>query len=171
MARIDVDDMNTNQTDEDLDVYRDVDLQAEGLLTDGTFEAVLLWGTEHENTDRDTGAKTGTVRWGLFLGLTIPGDPPVKGNWWGNVNEENPQAWKQMLKVLDPKLFEEGGQKEVLPQHYVGRKLRVRLGYGKREGYEDRLFLQRILTSKEEQTFEPKRESTQTEVSDDDLPF
>ena len=167
MARVDPVELNST-TEEDLDVYRDVDVSEEGFLESDDYEVVVIWGTEHDNTDRATGSKTGTVRWGLMLGFTIGGDPPVKGFGWFNVSQDSAQRWKNMLRILDPELFTAAGVKEVKPSDYAGMKAKVRLGYGG-EGYEDKLFLQRFMKSG---TNAPKRSApAPDEISDDDLPF
>lgn len=124
--------------EQDLDIYNSVELEPredsgdEVLLYPGTFKAVICYGKEQDEVDKNK-KPTGLVEWRLKLGLTLPGmdgAPPIKGVWWITVKESQSARWGQFMRALIPA---DAPAKEWRPMDLAGRPFKVEVDYGREQ--------------------------------------
>lgn len=123
-------------SDEDLEIYDELDLENEGLLEPGVIDAVYMWGIEKEDGE-------GRPIWAIKLGVTLP-EVGVKGHWWIRVGPHFKQRWANFIRIVDPRFAESNEEKDLNPTDYVGKNFKVRIGYGK--SGEGRIWPQRFMT-------------------------
>lgn len=122
---------------QDFSRFDELNLEEAGLVGPGDYLGIIMFGMEKPDDNN-------VLSWRFKVGLEINGPQGSQaGHWWVGAKANAPLRWNNLIAALAPEVLESDKPVELNPLMFVGRKIGFRASYGKGQGSENRLFVDR----------------------------